>query len=288
VPPSWFSRLQRHYRQPRQLAPGVSGLMCVPSPRDSILGVLLFAILATPFAHGQRRSATPDERIVEEAQRVASGARVDLFQHGLVADPALVGVAERALARMEDLLGRRLDESTLGARIRIYVAAGTVVSHVWRGYEHPSDPKAIVFLTSSVAQLALTGANATYAHELAHLLTWRYYSHTLREGLADYLALQIHPGAAVGPNSAGYALPSPMPPEVEQYLGTTRAPPAAVRGEIQFRRAYYFASYRFVRFLIERRGMAAFLEIYGANEPEREYLRLYGATREELVAAAAR
>jgi hypothetical protein len=160
-------------------------------PGTSILGALLFAVFIAPLAHGQLRNATPDEQIVREAQLVASGARVDLFQHGLVVDPGLVEVAERALTRMEELLGQRLDESTLGPRIRIYVAAGTAVSHVWRGYEHRSDPKAMLFLNPKVAQLALTGANATYAHELAHLLTWRYYSHTLREGLADYLALQI-------------------------------------------------------------------------------------------------
>jgi hypothetical protein len=34
--------------------------------------------------------------------------------------------------------------------------------------------------------------------------------------------------------------------------------------------------------------MATFLEIYGAKEPEKEVVRLYGATREELVAAAAK
>lgn len=261
--------------------------MCVLGSRASIMSALFLAVLAAPLAYGQLRSATSDEQIVQEAQLVASGARVDLFQHGLVIDPALVHLAERALTRMEKLLGRQLDESTLGARIRIYVAAGTTVSHVWRGYEHPSDPKAMLFLNPRVAQLALTGANATYAHELAHLLTWRYYSHTLREGLADYLALQIHPGAGIGPNFAGYADPPSVPQEVEQYLGTTRAPPHAVRSEIQFRRAYYFASYRFVRFLVERRGMATFLEIYDAREPEKEFLRLYGAPREELVAAAA-
>ncbi len=257
-------------------------------PRALIIAAWFIAVLAAPLGYGQGRSATPDEQVVQEAQLVASGARIDLFQHGLVVDPALVELAERALTRMEKLLGQRLDESTLGPRIRIYVTAGTTVSHVWRGYEHPSDPKAMLFLNPRVAQLALSGTNATYAHELAHLLTWRYYSHTLREGVADYLALRIHPGAGVGPNIAGYASPPTVPPEVDEYLGTTRAPPSAVRSEIQFRRAYYFASYRFVRFLIERAGMATFMELYNARDPEREFLRLYGASRTELVAAAAK
>lgn len=225
---------------------------------------------------------------MREAQRVASGARVDLYHYGVEADPALAELAERALSRMEALLGRRLDDATLGSRVRVYVAAGITVSHVWRGYEHPSDPKAIVLLNPRVAKLALSGENATYAHELAHLLTWRYTSHTLREGLADYLALQIHPNAGVGPNFSGYAFPPSVPQELDVYLGTTRAPPEAVRTDTRFRQAYYYASYRFVRFLIERGGMATFLELYDARDPESEFPRLYGATRADLAAAAAK
>jgi len=77
-------------------------------------------------------------------------------------------------------------------------------------------------------------------------------------------------------------------PEVEEFLGTTRAPPNAVMTDAGFRRAYYFASYRFVRFLIERGGMATFLKVYDAKDPESELQRLYGASRSELVLAAAK
>jgi hypothetical protein len=249
---------------------------------------LVLSLVATPLAYGQRNSGTSDDEIVRGAQLVASGTRVDLYQHGLVVDPALVELSERALVRMEELLGRKLDESTFGPKVRIYVAAATTVSHVWRGYEHRSDPKALLFLNPRVARLALLGTNATYAHELAHLLTWRFNSHTLREGLADYLALQVHPGAGVGPSVDGYASPPAVLPEVEEFLGTTRAPPNAVMTDAGFRRAYYFASYRFVRFLIERGGMATFLKVYDAKDPESELQRLYGASRSELVLAAAK
>lgn len=253
-----------------------------------LVGAVAFAYFTAPFAYGQRRSAVPDEQIIREAQLVTSGARVDLFQHGSSVDPALVDAAESALTRMEALLGRKLDQSALGPRVRIYVSASTSVSHVWRGYEHPSDPKGVVFLNPRAAEAALRGANATYAHELAHLLTWRFYSHTLREGLADFLALQIHPGAGVGPNIQGYTSPPPVAPEIEEYLGTTKAPPVAVTSDAAFRRGYYFASYRFVRFLIERAGITVFLKLYDARDPESEFQRLYGATRKELVLAAAR
>ena len=259
-----------------------------PRRRALLLGLAIGATACVAPAHGQRRSAVADDQIVQEARLVASGRRIDVFEHGVSIDRALVEIAERALTRMEELLGRKLDEATLGPRIRIYVSAGTTISHVWRGYRHPSDPRAIVFLNPRVVQLAVGGTNATYAHELAHLLTWRYHSHTLREGLADYLALQLHPGAGVGPNFEGYASPPDVPPGILEYLGTSRPPPDALMTDAPFRRAYYFASYRFARYLIERGGMPTFLKLYDAGEPETEIARLYGASLKELVAAAAK
>jgi hypothetical protein len=243
-------------------------------------------ISAASLACAQRPGFVSDGQIVAEATLVASGSRIDLYQHGLRTDARLVAVAEQALSRMEALLGRKLDETVLGPRVRIYVAATTAISHVWRAYDHPRDPQAIVFLNPKVVQPALSGANATYAHELAHLLTWRYRSHTLREGIADYLALELHPGAHVGPNFGGKVAPPEVSSEVEAYLGTTTPPPGAVMSDIGFRRAYYYASYRFVRYLIERAGMRVFLELYDAEDPESRYQPLYGASRSELVAAA--
>jgi hypothetical protein len=256
--------------------------------RAAALACLLGGFLAALPAVAERPSFVPDDQIVREARLVAAGPRVDLYEHGVEVDRGLIEAAERALARMEELLGRRLDEATLGPKVRIYVVASTVVSHVWRGYDHPKDPQPVIFLNPNVARLALTGRNATYAHELAHLLTWRYHSHTLREGLADYLALQLHPGAGVGPNAGGHAAQLPVPQEIVDYLGTSRAAPPEVGNDINFRRAYYHASFRFVRLLMERRGMATFLELYGEADPEAAFPRLYGASRAELAAAAAK
>jgi hypothetical protein len=134
--------------------------------------------------------------------------------------------------------------------------------------------------------MSLSGRNATYAHELAHLLTWRFYSHTLREGLADYLALQLHPGAGVGPNREGYSTFPPLAEGVSDVLGTAAAPPAALLHNQAFRQSYYASSYRLVRYLIEAGGMAKFLELYAVSDLEPAFKQLYGQDRNALVAAA--
>jgi hypothetical protein len=260
-------------------------MSCYFSLRTSAAFLCVALFSAQPVL-GQRGRGISDDQIVRESMLVASGNRVALYQHGLVVDPALLHVAEEDLPRMEALLGLKFDEATFGRKIRIYVSASIAVSHVWRGYELPRDPRAIILLNPMVARLAITGANATLTHEMTHLLTWRYHSHTLREGIADYVALSLHPGAGVGPNVQGYGAPPTVRPEVEKYLGTTMSPPDAAESDREFRKEYYFASYRFVKFLIERKGIPVFLQLYNSKDPQAAFPDLYGAGRAELVLAA--
>ena len=187
-----------------------------------------------------------DADVVASAQAVAAGEHVEIYRHGVAVVPAFLDAAEEAYRRLHT--GRPLDAATLGAKVRI----------------HPKDPKGIVLL----------------------LFTWRYHSHTLREGLADYLALQVHPGAGVGPNATGYDRRMKIPPEVVDCLGTTKAPPAWLMSDGDRRRAYYFASYRFVKSLIDQAGMDTFMRLYDAPSTEQALVTLYGMGREDLVRRA--
>ncbi len=231
--------------------------------------------------------ASLDSVIVAEARLVVSAGRVDLYADQVAVDPELAALADRAVAEMERIAGRRWDVETLGARITLVVSSRVTVSHVWRGYEHPADPRPILFLNPRVARLSLDGRNATYAHELAHLLTWRFHSHSLREGVADYLALAVHPGAGVGPNPDGYGADAPSrPPEIIAVLGTTAPAPATVSSDERLRRDYYHASYLVARCLIARGGIARFWEVYDAPDPAAAMQRVYAASRETLVSQA--
>lgn len=253
--------------------------------------LLLLCMLVASTATGvplwaQSPADNLDTRLLREARPVAVRGRIAVFADGVDVDTAFATVADRALVEMERRSGRRWDEATLGPQVRVIVASRVTVSHVWRGYEHPQDPQPILYLNPRVARLAFSGRNATYAHELAHLLTWRYHSHTLREGIADWLALALHPGAGVGPNVEGYANPPAVTPDILAVLGTTAPAPASLSTDATVRSAYYYASYRFVEFLIARGGIERFWRVYDAADPAAAMPSEYGASREELVRLA--
>jgi len=251
------------------------------------LRVLLLALSTASSVSWAQRGIEADLSIVEQSRLVASGERVVIHQRNLPVDPAFLQLAEEAYRRIDALTGRGTAVAALAPKVHIYVADIRGPSHVWRGYDHPGDPKAMIFLNRRAYEGAMRGDNATYAHEMAHLFTWRYSSHTLREGLADYLALEIRPGAAVGPNASGFES-SPVPAAVTPYVGTRLPPPPQVISDPEFRQAYYAAGYRFVKLLVARGGMETFLKLYDSSDPEGEYAKLYGAERAELVREALR
>src|SRR5262245_28879390 len=140
--------------------------------------VVVFMFSAIARAAVPRRSLS-DEQIVAQGQLVASGTNVEIYQHGAVIDPSFLRVMESAHEKVGKVTVLRLDTATLGPTVRVYVSDAIGVSHVSKGYQHQSDPKAIIFLNPRVYQGALSGKNATHVHELTHLFTWRYHSHTL-------------------------------------------------------------------------------------------------------------
>jgi hypothetical protein len=248
-----------------------------------ILG-FLFVLAGNTHAAAPRRSVS-DEQILAQGQLVASGTYVEIYQHGAAIDASFLGVMESAYEQVQRVTGLKLDTATLGPKVRVYVSDALGISHVWRGYQHPRDPKAIVFLNSRAYQGAMSGTNATHVHELTHLFTWRYHSHTLREGIADYVALSVFPRAAVGPNP-GASVAVDIPDEIVEHLGTTKPAPEWVSTDPNRRRAYYFASYRLVKYLIEKKDMETFWKLYRSENPEVDIRSLYGLDRREAAQAA--
>jgi hypothetical protein len=249
------------------------------------ISLLLCAYAASTHAAVPRRTIS-DDQIVARAELVASGAYVEIYQHGLAVEPSFLNVMEKTYEEVQRVTGLQLDTATLGGKVRVYVTDAIGVSHVWKGYQHPSDPKAIIFLNLRAYHGAMAGRNATHAHELTHLFTWHYHSHTLREGIADYVALKIFPGTDVGPNPGGGSARRTIAPEIIEHLGTTKPPPGWVSTDPTRRSDYYFASYRLVKYLVESKDMETFWKLYTSENPEIDIKNLYGLDRREAVQAA--
>jgi hypothetical protein len=162
----------------------------------SLVSVAVFIVLHANSQAAVPRRSVPDAQIVARAELVASGTNIEIYQHEVAIDPSFLRVMESAYEQVERVTRLKLDTASLGPKVSVYVSDAVLVSHVWRGYQHPSDPKGIIFLNLRAYHGAMSGKNATHAHELTHLFTWRYNSHTLREGIADYVALKIFPGPA--------------------------------------------------------------------------------------------
>ena len=258
----------------------------MPKNIGLLLAAVLLVLTANTDAAVPRRSIS-DEQLVAQGQLVASGAYVEIYQHGAAIDPSFLKVMESAYEEVQRVTGLKLDTATYSrSKVRVYVSDAIGVSHVWRGYQHSTDPKAIIFLNLRVYQGAMSGKNATHIHELTHLFTWRYNSHTPREGIADYVALKIFPGAAVGPNPGGGSARLEVPPEILELLGTTKPPPDWVSTDPLRRAAYYFASYRLVKYLIETKDMETFWKLYLSENPETDIKSLYGVERTDAIKAA--
>lgn len=247
---------------------------------------LALSLLCLGFAviPAQAQRAMSDEQIFVQAKRVARGERVEIYHHGIEIEGAkLLRLAEEAYQSIEKITGFQLDTATLGPRIQIVVSASAGVSHVWHGTNHPQQPRGVVFLNVLAYRGAMKGNNATYIHEMTHLFTWKYHSHTLREGLADWVALAVLPDAGVGPNPNGHDPATVVQPIVADYLGTTKPPPDWLQSDAQLRSAYYYASYRFVKHMIERKGLATFMTLYNSSTPESAIMMLYNVTRETAI-----
>jgi hypothetical protein len=236
-------------------------------------------------AGGQMKRAIEDEQIVKESERIAVGEHIEIYQHRMKVDPTFLKVAEDAYQQVERMLGVKLDTATLGPKVRIYVSDLPSVCHVWKGSNHPQDPKGMIFLHQRAYLGAMRGLNANYIHELVHLFMWRYHSHTLREGLAEYIALKVLP-ADVGASPAGSDWSVVIPAEVIEHLGTTKRPPHWVTTDPAKRRVYYLASYRLVKYLVEAKGLENFMKLYRSDSPKTEIGKFYGITREEAIRAA--
>ena len=244
----------------------------------SIFGlVILFAAIASI---AQRRD-NPDSIVLNRAQLVSQTDRIEVYRDEINVDEGLAAEIDRLYLAIEAQLGRKFDVATFGKKIKVVVSNNVRVSHVWRGYQHMSDPQAVVFLNTRAYNGFKSKSNATLVHEMTHLFTWRYNSHSLREGIADYVARAVMPNTAVGPNES-----NAVPVRVNwasKYLGSNQPAPSELTTDPEFRKNYYFSSYVFVKALIERTSMADFLRFYDGPYSDTLFESTFKVKRLDLI-----
>jgi hypothetical protein len=243
--------------------------------------VLASILLPFACAANAQRNQTSDDTILARAVLVDRSDRIELYGDGVEVEKDFIGIVDRLYIAIGAQLDRKFDEGTLGTRIKVVVSSSVRMSHVWRGYRHMSDPRAVIFLNPRAYHGARSGSNATLAHELTHLFTWRYTSHSLREGLADFVARAVMPGASVGPNG-----PNVEPVRVAwalTYLGSDQPAPSELTTDPEFRRLYYLSSYLLVKALIERTSMRTFLQFYDSPYSEASFESVFGIGRRHLI-----
>lgn len=228
-----------------------------------------------------------DEEIVAHAQLVATGENIELYKHETEVSPEFAEKLDHAFKSVHAITSIPYDNKTLGPKLRVYVSSAVYITHVWHGYEHSKDPRGIIFLDEHAYRGAIEDRDITYVHEITHLFTWRYVSHSLREGFADYVALKIREDTSLGPIPNRVGDPA-IPSTIQECLGTTKPPQREILTNFESRRTYYLACRRFVRFLVDLKGIETFLELYASPQPEKDIERLYGINGEEAIRRALR
>ena len=258
----------------------------------SILAVgLLLALTSSRAAAQPARStaglAASDDSV--SALLMREGTRHETPNVVLWVAPGALSQAEAAAfaaeldagtASLAALLGGGLDrEHYRYDRVQVFVSRRIGVSHVYAGYAHPRFDKPYLFLDAGKVR----DGGAPYLHELAHILAWRFGSHSLREGFATYLALEV---SAAGVGSSGglfgmtdRAAADSLARALRDTPGGRAALPWIGRGgyadasvtsteNMQSRAAYYVLGQSFVRFLVERLGMAGFRRVLEAQDTD--------------------
>jgi hypothetical protein len=240
----------------------------------------LMLALSVTISYAQRREH-PDAVVLNRAKLVNQTERVEVYRDDVEVGESLVIAIDQLYTAIESHLGRKLDTNTLGKKIKVVVSSHVRVSHVWHGYQHMSDPQAVIFLNTRAYNGFTSRTNATLVHELTHLFTWKYNSHSLREGIADYVARAVMPNTAVGPNEANAV---PVPVEwAFKYLGSNHPPPAELGSDPEFRKIYYFSSYVLVKALIERASMKEFMKFYDSVYSEALFESTFKVKRLDLI-----
>lgn len=265
----------------------------------AMLRSLLAAALVLPATPAIAQVAS-DDAIVETIR--TSGTRIETPTAVLwvgantlneAEAQAFAAALDRGVTAIAGLIGSRLDSAHYGSsRIEVFVGNGIGVSHVYGSYRHMRYNLPYLFLDAEKVR----AGEAPYLHEATHLLSWRFGSHSLREGFASWVESRIiADGGASTSGLFGASSPEavdqqareridgPGAEEVLPFIGKNGFADQRVTSpeRPRVRAAYYLLSQSFVQHLIREIGLPVFLAVYSSEDPETQLLK---TTQRDLAA----
>lgn len=254
----------------------------------------LAASLFTLLLHAQKDSS--DAFIVQQVK--ANGyavrtARAIVWFSPRVKDrqkaQAFAEALNQGIEQIEELTGQVFDTAYYSSsRIEYFVSEYTTVSHVYNGYRHNSGERLPYIFFS--AKRFVAGA-VPYLHETTHLILRSFQSLWLREGMAEWVAMQV--GKSSGRHVAFYAtddhsneLPALLNDAAShhavQLIGLDGIPSFE---STEDRRRFYAFSTSFVQYLATFLGKEQLLELYFAPSTRKRLEEISGRSLEALKEA---
>src|SRR5215208_3250486 len=93
--------------------------------RSRLWPVLFFlGVFAANLAAAVPRRTLSDEQVVAQAQLVASGSTIEIYQQGVAVEPSFLKIMESVYEQVERVSGLKLDTALLGPRVRVYISVG--------------------------------------------------------------------------------------------------------------------------------------------------------------------
>lgn len=231
--------------------------------------ILLICLLTSLSVHAVDWDLMSDPQIIEELNRTGEKLEVSngvvYYEKGQLSESGLKKTKEEfeaAIKEVLELLGislkRERYKDSLPA-LYIYHAVNSG-PHIYFGHEHHMAEIPAIFIPSPIIK-------ANYApifHEVVHLVTENFWSHSLREGLADFVQFYLRPGQKASMKMTVLDFHS----HAREVLKKESRVFKFVGGEgyhydsIQERIDFYQLSRSFVTYLIHQYGGAKFLKLY--------------------------
>lgn len=132
------------------------------------------------------------QALKEKGVRLETGRAVFYFEDAMV-DREKAGnfIADvtKGIEAIEAFTGKKFDAQHYGtSKIEYFISQHTTVSHVYNGYQH-NEGKAVPAIFFSSKRF-INGA-LPYLHETTHLVLRDFHSLWLREGMAEWVAMQV-------------------------------------------------------------------------------------------------